>query len=148
MSKQLHFKQFSLAYVRSLNLSTQFNCQKTFLFQAIQFSQTVLIETIQFSIRTQFSSIWPIDRTQSGATTPSPEWTRERRQWMGTLHSPELQHHWNLTFRLFSVLSRTLVGGGVLRLFRGVVGVFCSPSRQGNWEVWLGFMAYYLLLVI
>ena len=65
---------------------------KTFLFQAIQFSQTVLIQTIQFSItivfvHTQlniktvlfqtiqfsismlFSSIWPIDRTLSGATT-------------------------------------------------------------------------------
>ena len=30
----------------------------------------VLFLTIQFSISTQFSSIWPIDRTQSGATTP------------------------------------------------------------------------------
>ena len=35
-------------------MSTQFNCQKTFLFQAIQFSQTVLIQTIEFSIRTDF----------------------------------------------------------------------------------------------
>ena len=26
-------------------------------------------QTIQFSIRTQFSSIWPIDRTLSGPTT-------------------------------------------------------------------------------
>ena len=45
----------------------QFNCQK---FQAIQFNQTVLIQTIQFSISTQFSSIWLIDRTLSGVTTP------------------------------------------------------------------------------
>ena len=66
---------------------------KTFLFQAIQFSQTILIQTIwlsisivfvhtelhvktfqfkknQFSIRTQFSSIWPIDKTLSGVTNP------------------------------------------------------------------------------
>ena len=73
-------------------MSIQFNCQKTFLFQSIQFSQTVLIQTIQFSISidfvhtqlkvktvlfqtiqfsisTQFSSTWPIDRTLSGATT-------------------------------------------------------------------------------
>ena len=68
---------------------TQFNCQKTFLFQAIQFSQTVLIQTIQFSlstvlmsktvlfqtiqfcINTQFSSICLIDRSLSGTTTPS-----------------------------------------------------------------------------
>ena len=68
-------------------MSTQFNCQKTFLFQAIQFSQTVLFQTIQFSvstvsmsnsilfqttefrISTQFSSILPIDWALSGATT-------------------------------------------------------------------------------
>ena len=36
------------------------------LSKAIQFSQTVLIQTIQFSISTQFSSIWPIDKTLSG----------------------------------------------------------------------------------
>ena len=29
----------------------------------------------------------------------------------GTPHSPKLQHHWKLTIRLFSVISRTLVGG-------------------------------------
>ena len=32
--------------------------------------KTVLFQTIQFSISTQFSSIWPIDRTLSGVTTP------------------------------------------------------------------------------
>ena len=32
-------------------------------------SKTVLFQTIQFSISTQFSSIWPIDSTLSGATT-------------------------------------------------------------------------------
>ena len=48
---KLKFKQFSLALAHSLNV-------KTILFQAIQ-----------FSISTQFSSIWPIDRTLSGATT-------------------------------------------------------------------------------
>ena len=31
--------------------------------------RTVLFQTIQFSISTQFSSNWPIDRTPSGATT-------------------------------------------------------------------------------
>ena len=35
-------------------MSTQFNCQKAFLFQAIQFIQTVLIQPIQFSISTDF----------------------------------------------------------------------------------------------
>ena len=36
------------------SMSTQFNCQKTFLLQAIQFSQIVLIQLIQFSISTDF----------------------------------------------------------------------------------------------
>ena len=35
-------------------------------------SKTVLFQTIQFSISTQFSSICSIDKTLSGATTPSP----------------------------------------------------------------------------
>ena len=51
MSKQFYFKQFSLALVRSLNV-------KTDLFQAIK-----------FSISTQFSSVWSIDRTLSDAST-------------------------------------------------------------------------------
>ena len=33
-------------------------------------SKTVLFQTIQLSIFTQFSSFWPIDRTLSGVTTP------------------------------------------------------------------------------
>ena len=38
-----------------------------------------------------------------------PEWTWEQWQWRGTLHSPKLQHYWNLTIRLFSVISRTII---------------------------------------
>ena len=33
-------------------------------------SKKVLFQAILFSISTQFSSIWPIDRALSGATTP------------------------------------------------------------------------------
>ena len=33
-------------------------------------SKHFLFQTIQFSISLQFSSIWPTDRTLSGATTP------------------------------------------------------------------------------
>ena len=33
-------------------------------------SKTVLFQTSQFSLSTQFSSIWPIERTLSGAITP------------------------------------------------------------------------------
>ena len=52
IQKQFHFKQFSLAEIHSLNV------------------KTVLFKRIQFSISTQFSSIWPMDRTLSDATTP------------------------------------------------------------------------------
>ena len=43
---------------------------KTFLFQTIQFIQTVLIEPIQFIISMQFNSVKPIDMTLSGAIAP------------------------------------------------------------------------------
>ena len=35
-------------------MSVQFYCEKTFLFQAIQFSQVVLTQLIQFNINTDF----------------------------------------------------------------------------------------------
>ena len=79
---------------------------KTFLFQAIQFTQT-----IQFSISMLLvlfnPYIGPSRCYQSG-----PEWTWEQWQWRGTPYSPKLQHCWNLTIRLFSVMSRTLVSEG------------------------------------
>ena len=52
MSNQFYFKQSSLALVRNLNI------------------KVVLFQAIQFNMRTQFSSIWPIDRIFSGTTTP------------------------------------------------------------------------------
>ena len=60
----------------------------------------------------RFSSIQPIDRTLIRCYHPGSEWTLERWQWRGAPHSPKFQHRWNLTIRLFSVISRTLVGGG------------------------------------
>ena len=72
--------------------------------------KTVLFETIQFSLNMQFSSIWSIDRTLIRSYHSEPEWTWEWWLWRGTPHSPKLQHYWNLTIRLFSVISRTLVG--------------------------------------
>ena len=46
------------------------------------------------------------------------EWTWELWQWRGTPHSSKSQHHWNLTIRLFSVISRTLIEGGLTPLQR------------------------------
>ena len=53
--KQFYFKQFSLVWV--------FFCLHTNV-------KTASFQAIHFSINTQFSSIWFIDRTLSGATTP------------------------------------------------------------------------------
>ena len=83
---------------------------KTFSFQVIQFSQIVLIQTIYFGKSMQFCLInrWgPIRCYHSG-----PEWTWEKWQWRGTPNSSKLQHHWNLTIRLFSVIYRALIEGG------------------------------------
>ena len=79
----------------------------------------------------RFSSIWPIDRTLIRCYHSGPERTWERWEWRGTPRSPKLQHYWNLTIKLFSVISRTHIGG-VLTLCREVVGVFYSPNWLGN----------------
>ena len=57
------------------------------------------------------SSISPIDRTLS-------EWTLEAIAMEGAPHPPKLQHYWNLTIRLFSVICKTLIGGGLTPLQR------------------------------
>ena len=60
---------------------------------------------IQFNISTLFSSISSIHKTircfHSG-----PGWVWEQWQWRSTLYSPKLQLYWNLTIRLFNVISR------------------------------------------
>ena len=141
-----------------------FHNQKTFLFQAIQFSQTVLIQAIlfslsvvsmsktvlfqaiQFCIITQFSSIWPIDRALIRCYYSRPESTREWWQWRGTPHSPKLQHYWNLTVRLFRVISKKLVEG-VLPLCWEAICVFYSSSRLGNLTIYPLFVTTYILFL-
>ena len=53
MSKTVPFQTIQLTQARSLNI-TMVYLSKTFLFQAIPFIQTLLIQTIQFNINTQF----------------------------------------------------------------------------------------------
>ena len=127
---------------------------KTFLFQAIQ---TVLIQPIQFSIRivfvhtqlnvktilfqviqlsisTQFSSIWFIDRTLSGATTlgqsgPGSNGNEgvlrisQSSSITGTSPSDCLVSY-----------TRHLLGVESLPLYRNRVSVFYSPSQLGTLE--------------
>ena len=57
----------------------------------------------------RFGSIQPIDKTLIRCYYSGPEWTWEWWQWRGIPHSRKLQHCWNLTIRLFSVMSRTLI---------------------------------------
>ena len=57
-----------------------------------------------------YSSIWPTDRILSGAITSGQSRSGSDGSEVGTLHSPKIQHYWSLTIRLFSVISRTLVG--------------------------------------
>ena len=86
-------------------------------FSRLIFSQSLVICPLPLTIRCYHSG---------------PEWTWERWQWSGTPHLPTLQHCWNLIIRLFSVIIRTLVRGGVLPLCREAVSVFYSPSWEMN----------------
>ena len=46
-------------------------------------------------------------------------------------HSPNLKHYWSLIIRLFSVISRTLIGG-TLPLWKDAVDVCYSPNQLGQ----------------
>ena len=92
--------------------------------------KTVLFQEIQFTISTRFISVWPIYRTLSGATSrgqsgPGSNGNKE------VLHiSQKLQHYKSLTIRLFSVISRTLVGGSYLSAQMQLV-----YSKAGDWKM-------------
>ena len=87
----------------------QFNISTIFVYIQLNVT-TVLYQTIQFSINSQFSSTWPIDRTLSGTTTPDHS-KHGAMAMKGTSHSTWLQHDCSLTIRLFSLIYKTLVGG-------------------------------------
>ena len=84
---------------------------------------TVLFQTIQFSKSTQLSSIGPIDRTLSGATSAGRSGPGSDGD-KGVLASPKATALLEPNpIRLFNVISRTLVGG-ILPLSRNAVGIF------------------------
>ena len=130
---------------------------KKILFQAILFNQTVQIQTIQFSISlvfvytqlnvkivlfqtiqftisTQFSSVWPIDRTLSGANTPAQIGPVNNGN-EGVLHIPQSSSITG-TSPSDSLVSYYLDirCGEVLPLCREAVGVFYSLSRLGKFH--------------
>ena len=55
---------------------------------------------------------------------------------MGGLHSPKLQHYWNLNIRLFSVISRTLIGGGLTPLQRSCQCIL-QPQLTGHLSIYI-----------
>ena len=119
-------------------------------------SKTILFQTIHFSISAQFSSIWTIDKTLSGATTlgqsgPESEGNKGYSTFPKALALLEPQH------KIISVISRTLIGWGsyssaemqsvyftapadwatlvegLLLFCRDAVGVFYSPPTHESW---------------
>ena len=77
-------------------------------------SKTVLFQTIQFSISSQFSSIWIIDKSLSGATTQSksgPESNRNKEEHRTPQNSSITGT--SLSDCLESFLGHSLVVGGV-----------------------------------
>ena len=128
--------QFSISMVF---VYTQLNV-KTVLFQTIQLSiitvsmsKTVLFQTIQFSISTQFSSIWPIDRTISGATTSGQSGSGSDGN-EGVLCIPQSSSITGASPSdcLESYLEHKNILEGVLALCIEAVSVFYSPSWLGN----------------
>ena len=80
------------------------------------------------------SSIWPVDRTIRFNHSET-ERILEQWQWTGPLHSPELQHYWNPTIRLFSVKSITLMGGGCLTTLQICSWCILQPQPTGLKEI-------------
>ena len=79
--------------------------------------KTLMIKIIKPRLRNLDNSncsIWPIDRTLSGATTPARE-DLEVLKVKG--HSPKL-HNWSHSIRLFNNINRTFFGGGFILLQR------------------------------
>ena len=76
------------------------------------------------------SSIWPIDKTQSDATTPSQSGPGSNSI-EGILHIPLTSKTGGFAIRLFDVKTRTFFAG-VSTLGRDAVGVFNSPGWLGH----------------
>ena len=95
-------------------------------------SKTVLFQTIQFSISTQFSSIWPIDRTLSGATTSGQSGLGSDAE-KAVLCIPQSSSITGTSPSDYLVsYPGHMLWGQVLLLCKDVVGIFSSPSRLGH----------------
>ena len=107
-------------------------------------SETIPIQTIQFSISTQFSSIWPIDRVLSSAATLGQREPGSNGN-EGVLHIPQSS---SITETSPSDCLVSYPGHSLVESYcRDVFSVFYSPSRLGKkdkrkvciWE-WLSWV--------
>ena len=110
-------------------------------------SKTVPFWTIQFSISTQFSSIWLIDRTLSGATTQA-RMNLETVAIKGYSAFPKAPALLELHHHMFSVISRTFGGEGG--------GSYPSAGKQleystapANWAIedWSLTIRFYSVII-
>ena len=136
ISRQIHF----YTIISSISMSTQFNCKRKLLFQAIQFIQTVLIQLNHFSKSTDFVytkiNVKPIDRALSGATIPGQSGPGSNGNEGVPPYSPKLSiTGTSPTDCLVSYTGHSLVGG-VLPFCRGAVCVFYSPRRLSK-QFWI-----------
>ena len=65
--------------------------------------------------------------------TNRPEWTWEQQQWRGVPYSPKPQHYWDLTIRLFSVISGHSLGWEVLPPLQRCSQCILQPQPTGQW---------------
>ena len=96
----------------------QFSISIVFVYKQLNV-KTVLFQTVQFSMSTQFSSIWTIDWALSRATSPGLSGDRSDG-YKGVLHippSPSITGT-SLSDCLVSYPEHLLVGGGVTPLHR------------------------------
>ena len=116
------FKYCCVSLTIQLNISHLFTHSK--MIKRFYFKQFNSSQLFALSLMSNHS-IWPIDRTPSGATTPSQSGLGcDGNKW-GTPHSPNL-----LTIRFF--VSRALIGWRwILPVCRDAVSVFHIPRRHG-----------------
>ena len=102
----------------------------------VSMSKTVLFK--QFSLaKVQFSSIWPIDRTLSGATTPGQSGPRSVSN-EGVICIPQNSSiTGTLPSNCLVSFPGHLLWGGVSYPSAKIVGVFYNPSQLGNVFYWV-----------
>ena len=104
---------------------------KTFPFQAIQFTQT-----IHFSISMLLVLFNPSIGPLSVATTPGQSRPGSDGNEEVLCILQKLQYCWNLTIRLFIVISRTLVGWGCLTPLQRCSQCILQPQLTGQQTSW------------